>query len=43
MLGVDRELEWAFSGEGLTVRTPDRRPCEDAYVLRIARKRPFQL
>ena len=39
MLGVDRPLEWTFdSKEGVTIKMPDAKPCEHAYVLRITRQ-----
>ena len=41
MLGVERELAWTLSPDGLTVTLPAERPCEHAYVLRIERARPF--
>jgi alpha-L-fucosidase len=41
MLGVDRELEWGQTREGLHVKPPAHKPCEHAYVLRITRKRPY--
>lgn len=37
MLGVDEELEWSFSDDGLTIKIPDKQPCEHAFVLRIER------
>jgi alpha-L-fucosidase len=41
MLGVSQELAWSLSQRGLTVEIPDQRPGDDAYVLKISRKRPF--
>jgi alpha-L-fucosidase len=41
MLGVDQELEWSLSLAGLKVKTPAEKPCENAYVLKITRTRPF--
>ncbi|MCD6290308.1 MAG: alpha-L-fucosidase, partial [Anaerolineae bacterium] len=41
MLGVEKELEWSLSREGLTVKTPPQKPCEHAYVFKIERGRPF--
>jgi len=41
MLGVDRELEWSLTQEGLEIKTPDEKPCEHAYVFKITRKHPF--
>jgi len=40
MLGVDRELEWSLTQQGLEIRTPDEKPCEHAYVFRITRSYP---
>ncbi len=40
-LGADGELEWSLTPDGFTVEMPVERPCEDAYVLRIERGRPF--
>jgi alpha-L-fucosidase len=37
MLGVDKELEWSLSKEGLKTNIPSKKPCEHAYVLRILR------
>ena len=41
MLGVDKELEWAMTEEGLKIKPPDEKPCEHAYAFKITRKRPF--
>jgi alpha-L-fucosidase len=41
MLGVDQELEWSLSLAGLEIKTPAEKPCENAYVLKITRTRPF--
>lgn len=35
MLGVDEELQWKMTEEGLTIRTPDERPCKHAYAFKI--------
>ncbi len=37
MLGVDEALDWSFSDKGLTIQCPDKRPCEHAFVFKIAR------
>jgi hypothetical protein len=37
MLGVDKELEWSLSKEGLKTKIPSKKPGEHAYVLRIVR------
>lgn len=41
MLGVDEVLPWKMTKEGLTIKTPTRKPCEHAYVFKIERKCPF--
>ncbi|MBA7610309.1 MAG: hypothetical protein GH143_02890 [Calditrichaeota bacterium] len=38
MLGVDKELEWSLTKEGLTIITPDKMPCKNAYAYKIAIK-----
>ncbi len=38
MLGVDEELEWSLTKEGLTIKTPSERPCKYAYVFKITRE-----
>jgi alpha-L-fucosidase len=38
MLGVDKELEWFVNDEALVVKTPEKKPCEHAYTLKIKRK-----
>ncbi|MBI9018891.1 MAG: alpha-L-fucosidase [Phycisphaerae bacterium] len=35
MLGVDEELEYEITAEGLLVRFPEVRPCDYAYALKI--------
>jgi alpha-L-fucosidase len=35
MLGVDSELDWEYDGDALVVRTPDERPCDHAYAVRV--------
>jgi len=35
MLGHGGDLEWKQDAEGLSVRLPDQRPCENAYTLKI--------
>ncbi|MBS3770837.1 MAG: hypothetical protein KGY69_11355 [Bacteroidales bacterium] len=35
MLGVDGELDWEFSAEGLTIQTPQEKPCEHAFAFKI--------
>ncbi|MDI7274727.1 MAG: alpha-L-fucosidase, partial [Anaerolineae bacterium] len=41
MLGVDEELPWTITPDGLIIRTPSRKPCEHAFTFRIERKHPF--
>jgi len=38
MLGVDEELEWTMTEEGLTIKTPEKKPCEHAFTFKIERK-----
>jgi len=39
MLGDGKELDWKLEkGKGLTIKTPDERPCEHAFVFKIVRK-----
>jgi alpha-L-fucosidase len=42
MLGVERELEWSLTGEGLKITPPAEKPCENAFVFKIERKPPFE-
>lgn len=42
MLGVDGELNWTLTNEGLIVQTPSQKPCEHAFVLKIERKHPYE-
>jgi alpha-L-fucosidase len=42
MLGVEQELAWSLSPQGLTVHVPAERPCDHAYVVKIVRQRPFR-
>ena len=41
MLGVDRELHWSMTDQGLEIDVPDEKPCDHAFVFRITRKTPF--
>lgn len=41
MLGVDKELEWWLTPEGLTIQTPAHKPCDHAYVFKIVRGQPY--
>jgi len=39
MLGDGKELDWKLEkGEGLTIKTPDKKPCKHAFVFKIVRK-----
>jgi len=42
MLGVDKDLEWSFSEDGLIIKTPETKPCEYAFVFRIDRNQVRQ-
>ena len=37
MLGDGRELDWEMTREGLVIETPDKKPCEHAFVIKIER------
>ena len=37
MLGTDSELDWSMNKNGLTIKTPEKRPCNHAYVFKIER------
>jgi alpha-L-fucosidase len=41
MLGVDAELEWSLTKEGLKIKPPAKKPCDHAYVFKIVRGHPF--
>jgi alpha-L-fucosidase len=41
MLGVQGELPWTMSREGMVIKTPGRQPCQHAVVIKIARRHPF--
>ena len=41
MLGVDEELKWELTKEGLSIATPSRKPCDYAFVFKIVRRKPF--
>jgi len=38
MLGVDKKLRWSRNEDGLTITTPDNKPCENAYAFKIVFK-----
>lgn len=42
MLGVDRELEFAMTRNGLEIKGPSEPPCQHAFVFKIVRKEPFE-
>ncbi len=42
MLGIDRELNWSMTREGLEIEGPKEKPCEHTHVFKIARKNSFQ-
>lgn len=35
LLGHEGQLEWSRDGSGLTVKLPDRKPCDHAFALKI--------
>ena len=37
MLGDGRDLEWHRTNQGLVIKTPDKKPCEHAFVFKIER------
>ena len=41
MLGIDKELKWSITKDGLVVEMPEEKPCEHAYVFKITRRDPF--
>jgi len=38
MLGDDKPLEWRLDNEALFIKTPEKRPCEHAFVFEIVRQ-----
>lgn len=42
MLGLDEDLKWSLTGEGLRVIPPAYKPCEHAYTFKIVRGKPFE-
>jgi len=36
LLGIDENLQWAQTADALTVKTPNRKPCDIAYAFRVA-------
>jgi len=41
MLGVEQELKWSMTNQGLAIETPDEQPCEHAFAFEITRKQAF--
>ena len=41
MLGVDDELKFSMTQQGLEIERPREKPCEHAFVFKITRKFPF--
>ena len=41
LLGLDGDLDWRMTADGLVVNCPARPPCEHAYTFKIERGRPF--
>ena len=37
MLGDGKDLEWHRTDQGLVIKTPDKKPCDYAYVFKIER------
>jgi hypothetical protein len=37
MLGDGKELDWKLTQRGLVIETPEKKPCEHAYVIKIER------
>jgi len=37
MLGVDKELKWSMTNNGLKIKTPSEKPCKYAYTFKISR------
>ena len=36
MLGISEELEWSLTDKGLIIKTPDTKPCEHAFAIKIS-------
>ena len=41
MLGNDEPIQWQFTKEALILTTPKVKPCNEAFVYKIALKRQF--
>jgi alpha-L-fucosidase len=42
MLGSNEPVQWKFTPEALELTVPKTRPCESAFVYRIALRKPFE-
>ncbi|HJP49836.1 MAG TPA: alpha-L-fucosidase C-terminal domain-containing protein, partial [Pseudomonadales bacterium] len=41
MLGVEGDLKWSQTENGLEITAPPEPPCDSAFVFKITRKNPF--
>lgn len=41
MLGDSKELKWEMTKDGLSIETPQTKPCDYAFVFKIIRRKPF--
>ena len=41
MLGDGKELKWEMTKDGLSIETPQTKPCDYAFVFKIVRRKPF--
>lgn len=41
MLGSDEPIRWEFQKDALVLTTPQKKPCNDAFVYKFRLKRPF--
>ena len=37
MLGSDEKIQWSHHKDGLTIKTPKKKPCEHAFVFKITK------
>ena len=42
MLGDGKELKWDMTKEGLSIETPNTKPCDYAYVFKIVRRNSYE-
>ena len=42
MLGSDEPIQWKFTPEALEMTVPKTKPCDSAFVYKIALKKPFE-